>query len=142
MLRFINPKPLIVTQQLIIAADLYIQMTKLKYDIIGICNSSIDALQTIKLNAPSIVLIDLSLKGSIDGAKLGALIQKQFSIPLIYLNPGMDKQSINLAIKTNPAAILNIPYETAEMENKINYINKQLNKGSIRFKLESCLDIE
>lgn len=108
-----------VTQQLIIAADIYVQLSKLNYDGTSICNTSHDALEQIKKNRPDVVLVDLSLKGSIDGLQLGKILAKNHRVPVIYLNPGMDQETINSAAAQNPKSFINIPYEVNDLKRKI-----------------------
>ena len=115
----LRPRPLIVTQQLIIAADIYLQLSKLNCNVVGINSSSNDALEAITDQQPDVVLIDLSLKGSIDSIKLGKIVAEQYKIPVIFLNPGMDEHTINLAISQNPEAFIHIPYEINDLKKKI-----------------------
>jgi DNA-binding NtrC family response regulator len=114
-------RPLIVSQQMIIAADLYLQMGKLNYDVIGISNSSNEALATIKVHTPSVVLIDLNLKGAVDGIKLSQIVKSEFNIPVIFLNPGMDIKTIDRAFQTKPSSFMQIPYESKDLKLKIEF---------------------
>jgi AmiR/NasT family two-component response regulator len=117
-----NPRILIVSQQLIIAADIYLQLKKLNLNPIGISNGAKQALKNISSETPSVVLIDLSLKDSIDGSKLGQIVASNFQIPIIYLNPGMDRLTLKHALIAEPIAVIHAPYN-------INDINTQVLKS-------------
>ena len=117
-----RPNVLIVTQQLIIAADLYIQLTKRKIHLLGICNSSKDALAAIKEHQPDLVIIDAGLKGAIDGIQLGRLVSHNLDTPYMFLNPGLNEQRLNLAVVAGASAIVNIPLDIEKIEKQIHRI--------------------
>lgn len=75
---------LIVEDDMIIAANLSLQLTKLGYEVIGIVSRGEDAITTAKQNNPDIILMDVNLKGSIDGIDAAIAIHLQNEIPHIF----------------------------------------------------------
>lgn len=59
----------VVEDEMIIAANISHQLTELGYGVSAIMSRGEDALGYIKNNPPDIVLIDIQLKGEIDGVE-------------------------------------------------------------------------
>jgi len=72
----------IVEDEMIIAANISLQLSKLGYNISGIFSSGEEALIHIKKNKPDIILLDIQLKGKLDGIETAELMQKEYDIPL------------------------------------------------------------
>lgn len=119
------PKILIVTQQMIIAADLYLQLSKLNFDVVGISNCSEDAIASIMMYETDLILIDIGLKGSVDGITLAKMIKKDYSVPIIYLNPGVNSEVMHDAVQSEPEAFIHIPYEIHDLSRKIIHSKKR-----------------
>ncbi|MBI5914433.1 MAG: hypothetical protein HY842_03590 [Bacteroidetes bacterium] len=54
---------------MIIAADISIMLTALGYEVTGIAPRREDVLKSIESTRPDLVLIDISLKGTLDGVE-------------------------------------------------------------------------
>ena len=81
---------LIVEDDMIIAANLSLQLTKLGYEVIGIVSRGEDAISNANQNKPDIILMDVNLKGTIDGIDAAIAIHLQNEIPIIYLTANND----------------------------------------------------
>ena len=73
-----NPKILIVEDENIIALDIRSMLEDLGYLVSGIVSSGEESIQRASKIKPDLVLMDIKLKGSIDGLKAGEEIYKQF----------------------------------------------------------------
>ncbi|HCY82024.1 MAG TPA: DNA-binding response regulator, partial [Xanthomarina gelatinilytica] len=71
-----NPplKILIVEDEMIIAANISLQLTSLGYEVTGIIPRGEEALLHIKQHQPDMVLLDINLKGKIDGIETALLM--------------------------------------------------------------------
>jgi len=78
-------KIFIVEDEMIIAANISLQLSNLGYEVTGIAVRGEEAMLHIKENKPDIVLMDIQLKGNLDGIETVQLIQKEYEIPIIYL---------------------------------------------------------
>ena len=74
-------KILIVEDEMIIAANISLQLTNLEYEVIGIIPRAEEALPIIRENKPDILLLDINLNGDLDGIELAYLIQQEYKIP-------------------------------------------------------------
>ena len=112
-------KIFIVEDEMIIAANISLQLTNLGYEVTGIVPRGEEALQHIQENKPDIVLLDINLKGNIDGIETAELMQKEYSIPIIYLTANADEIHFNRAKKTNPHAFISKPFKKLDLQRAI-----------------------
>mgnify|MGYP001145625375 CR=1 FL=1 len=112
-------KILIVEDEMIIAANISLQLTTLGYEVTAIIPRGEEALLHIEQNQPDILLLDINLKGKIDGIETAELIQKRFNIPIIYLTANADDVHFNRAKSTNPYAFISKPFKKLDLERAI-----------------------
>jgi len=123
-----KPKILIVEDEMIIAADLSLQLTKLNYEVIGIQTRAEDALKTVEQNRPDLILMDINLAGEMDGIQASAQILKTSKVPVIFLTSNTDDASFQRAIETKPYAFLAKPFQKANLERGIELALKHIAK--------------
>jgi DNA-binding LytR/AlgR family response regulator len=114
-----KPRILIVEDDIIIAANISLQLTKLGYEVTGIESRGEDAIHHAKENHPEIILMDIHLKGKIDGIETALSIQRIFDIPLIYLTANSDEISFQRAKETHPFAFISKPFNKLNLERTI-----------------------
>lgn len=112
-------KILIVEDEMIIAANIALQLSSLGYEVTGIIPRGEEALNSIKQNRPDILLMDLSLKGEIDGIETVQIIQNDYKIPVIYLTANADDLNFNRAKDTNPYAFISKPFKKLDLQRAI-----------------------
>lgn len=70
---------------------------------VGLYTKSYDeAISSIKIKRPDLVLLDIKLKGEKDGIDLGETLYKTYKIPFIYVTDFADEVTFNRALRTNP----------------------------------------
>lgn len=112
-------KILIVEDEMIIAANISLQLSTLGYEVTGIIPRGEEALIHIKEQKPDIVLLDINLKGKIDGIETALLMQEDFNIPIIYLTANADDKNFNRAKTTNPYAFISKPFKKLDLQRAI-----------------------
>jgi DNA-binding LytR/AlgR family response regulator len=110
---------LIAEDDMIIAANLSMQLTKLGYEVTGIETRGEEAVVHAKVNTPDIILMDIQLKGAINGIETARKIQSYTQIPIIYLTANSDEQTFNKAKETNPYAFISKPFNKLDLERTI-----------------------
>jgi DNA-binding LytR/AlgR family response regulator len=147
-----NPatKILIIEDEMVIAANISLQLTSLGYEVTGIIPRGEEALIHIKVNKPDIVVLDINLKGEIDGIETAQLMQKDQNIPIIYLTANADDNNFNRAKATNPYAFISKPFKKLDLQRAIeltiNHIHAQnhsqkssLEQNTSPFILSNCI---
>ncbi|NDP26940.1 MAG: response regulator transcription factor [Flavobacterium sp.] len=114
-----NNTILIVEDEMIIAANISLQLTHLGYDVTGIIPRAEEVLPHLWQHVPDIILMDINLKGDLDGIEVVNLIQKEYKIPIIYLTANSDEANFNRAKATNPYAFVSKPFKKLDLQRAI-----------------------
>ena len=123
-------KILIVEDEMIIAANISLQLSNLGYEICGTVPRGEEALLHLKDQRPDIILLDIQLKGKLDGIDTAELIQKDYNIPLIYLTANADDAHFNRAKATNPYGFISKPFKKADLQRAIELtVNRVMAEG-------------
>ncbi|PRX43153.1 LytR/AlgR family response regulator transcription factor [Salegentibacter salegens] len=118
---------LIVEDEMIIAANISLQLTEMGYEVSGIIPRGEDALTHIKNNLPDIVLIDIQLKGELDGIETAHKMLKIHSnLAIIYLTANADEANFNRAKVTHPYAFISKPFKKLDLQRSIELTINQL----------------
>jgi len=120
-------KILIVEDEMIIGANISLQLSKLGYEVTGIESRGEEALRHVKQHKPHIVLMDIQLKGNLDGIETVKLMQKEINIPVIYLTANADQEHFDRAKSTNPYAFISKPFKKLDLEHAIELVIDKLN---------------
>lgn len=110
---------LIIEDEMIIAANISLQLTTLGYEVTGIIPRGEEALVHIEQQQPDIVLLDINLKGKIDGIETAKIMQQSYNIPIIYLTANADEANFNRAKATNPHAFISKPFKKLDLQRAI-----------------------
>jgi len=96
-------KILIVEDDPLIAEDLRLTVKEQHYDVTGVATTGFDAIESCQINPPDIVLMDVMLKGELDGIETALLIQEEHSaVGIIFLtawNELVEKSAHHLVLE-------------------------------------------
>lgn len=110
---------LIIEDEMIIGANISMQLSTLGYKVLGIIPRAEEVLPSIRQKLPDIVLMDINLKGDLDGVDMAHLIQKEFKIPIIFLTANSDSTNFNRAKAVNPYAFITKPFKKLDLQRAI-----------------------
>ena len=112
-------KILIVEDEMIIGANISLQLSELGYEVTGIVPRGEEALIHMKQNKPDIVLLDIQLKGELDGIETAKRMQLKSDIPIIYLTANTDEYHFARAKETSPHAFISKPFKKLDLQHAI-----------------------
>jgi DNA-binding LytR/AlgR family response regulator len=112
-------KILVVEDEMIIGAKISMQLTSLGYEVTGILPRGEEVILHAKENKPDIILLDINLKGKLDGIETALALQQQGSIPIIYLTANSDEATFNRAKSTKPYAFIAKPFKQLDLQRAI-----------------------
>lgn len=112
-------KLLIVEDDMIIGAKVSMQLTLLGYEVTGIIPRGEEAILHVQENQPDIVLLDINLKGTLDGIETAQAMQKIADIPIIYVTANTDEATFNRAKETRPYAFIAKPIKNLDLQRAI-----------------------
>jgi transcriptional regulator with GAF, ATPase, and Fis domain/CheY-like chemotaxis protein len=107
-------KVLIVEDQFLEARSLGVMVSNAGYIVDGIAKSVAQASAHIQKSRPDIVLVDIYLKGDLNGIDLARRLDQQ-SIPFIYISANSNASILEQAIATKPYGFLVKPFFEREI---------------------------
>lgn len=112
-------KILIVEDEAIVAEDIRNSLQSLGYTTFAVVSSGEEAIAKIEEDRPDLVLMDIVLKGDIDGIEAASQIHSRFNIPVVYLTAFTDKKTIERAKLTEPFGYIVKPFENRELHTTV-----------------------
>ncbi len=110
-----NIKILIVEDEVIVAEVIKENLLMLGYTVTAIAASGKQALRELALTLPDLVLMDICLKGKMDGIQASAKIWDEFKVPVIYLTANSAINTIQQAKNTAPFGYITKPFDEREL---------------------------
>ncbi len=126
-------KVFIIEDEAITALDIKRTLEKLNYEIVGIKDRGEEAIKQIEKLDPDIILMDISLKGELDGIETARLLNIRKKIPIVYLTAHSDEETIERSKSTNPYGYLLKPLNDRDL-------NSCLRMALYRFENEGKLE--
>jgi signal transduction histidine kinase len=122
---------LIVEDESIVARDLQLTLRDLGYDAFAIAKSADDALKRAAERCPDLVLMDIRIKGKLDGIETAEILRSRFGVSVIYLTAHADEATIERATKTAPYGYLLKPIKADELRGavEIGAYRQRLDRG-------------
>jgi PAS domain S-box-containing protein len=106
---------LIVEDEIIIARELEARLEGMGHGVAGIAASGQEALALAEETRPDLVLMDIVLKGDIDGIEAAAEIRRRFHLPVIFISAYADRDTLARAKITQPFAYIVKPFSEREL---------------------------
>jgi PAS domain S-box-containing protein len=114
-----NANILVVEDEGIVAMDIQNRLKNLGYDIPAIVFSGKEAIKKAEETRPDLVLMDIRLKGDVDGIEAAEQIRARFDIPVVYLTALTDEDTLQRAKVTEPYGYIMKPFEERELHSTI-----------------------
>jgi PAS domain S-box-containing protein len=131
-------KILIVEDEVITALDIKKSLEKLGFKVLSIEDTGKNAIAAIGDLKPDLVLMDIVLKGEMDGIETTEVINSRFDVPIIYLTAYSDEKTFERAKLTEPYGFIVKPAGIYEL--KCN-IENAFYKYKMEKKLEKQADL-
>lgn len=106
---------LLVEDEGIVAHDMQDALTRLGYNIVGIASEGTQAIAMARKLQPELVVMDVSLRGEVDGIQAARAIHEHSPVPIIFLTGHSDTQTLQRAVLTGPLGYLIKPFQEAEL---------------------------
>jgi PAS domain S-box-containing protein len=110
---------MVVEDEYIVAKDIQNTLTNLGYTVPAIAASGEEAIKKANEMQPDLILMDIVLKGALDGVETANEIKTQLDIPVVYLTAYADDKTLQRAKITEPYGYLIKPFEERELHSTI-----------------------
>lgn len=136
----IKKRILIVEDERIIAEEIKKRLQKLGYDVLDMISTGKKAISKAEELKPDIILMDIKLKGKINGLEAARQIKEKLDIPIIYLTSHSDDKTLEEAKLTEPSGYLIKPINERELHSVVQTslykfeIEQKLKKSEKKFR--------
>jgi len=110
---------LIVEDESIVAKDIQNSLKKLGYIVPCIVATGEKAVEEITQSRPDLVLMDIMLKGKINGIDTANTIRSNFDIPVVFLTAYTDDNTLGKAKLSEPYGYIIKPFKDKELQTTI-----------------------
>lgn len=110
---------LVVEDESIVSKDIQHSLKKLGYNVIGAASNGKRALEIFTEEMPDIVLMDIMLKGDMNGIEVAEIVKKQYNIPVIFLTAYADESTLGKAKITEPYGYIIKPFKEIDLHTAI-----------------------
>ena len=111
-----KPKILVVEDEFIVAFELKVALEGMGYTVCGMVSSGEDAIESVEREKPDCVLMDVSLKGAMDGIEAARHIRARFGIRSAFLSGYPVDEIVRRVADVRPVGIFVKPLEYGELE--------------------------
>jgi len=109
-------KILIVEDEMLIGAKIALFLAELGYEVTGLLPKAEDALPHVLEDMPDMALLDVRLKGEMDGIALAEALHSAHNLPVIFLTANTDDDTFGRAKRARPFAFLQKPFRKTELK--------------------------
>ena len=110
---------LVVEDEKIVSKDIQLSLKKLGYNVVGTADTGEMAIQEALEKKPDVVLMDIMLKGTMNGIEAAMQIRESLNIPVIYLTAYTDGSTLERAKKTEPHGYIIKPFKEVDIHTTI-----------------------
>ena len=111
----VTARIMIVEDEQITAADLEATLGDLGYSVTSLVSSGKSAIAEAAKTHPDLVLMDIRLKGKMDGIEAACEIRERFGIPVIYLTAHAEDATLERAKLAEPLGYIVKPFKENEL---------------------------
>jgi PAS domain S-box-containing protein len=106
---------LLVEDEAIVARDLTERLQGLGYHVLGTAATGKEALALAEATRPSLVFMDITIQGPIDGVETAKRMSSRMDVPIVFVTAHMDTGTIQRAKQAGPYGYLIKPLEEKEI---------------------------
>ncbi|HEY4366829.1 MAG TPA: diguanylate cyclase [Steroidobacteraceae bacterium] len=106
---------LLVEDEGIVAQYLEDVIVHFGYRVVGVASEGVQAVCMAQELEPQLIVMDVGLRGDIDGIQAAQMIQERSHVPVIFLTAHRDEQTLKRAVSTGPLGYLVKPFQEVEL---------------------------
>ncbi|WP_234703836.1 response regulator [Rhodospirillum centenum] len=107
---------MIVEDDALVALGIRMTLQDLGYDVVGIAASEPEAVDLAAAARPSLALMDIRLRGVVDGIDTARRLRSEYNIRSIYLSAYTDENTMTRVAQTYPVGFVQKPYSAPQLK--------------------------
>ena len=108
-------KIIIIEDEALIAIEIESTLSLLGYQVVGKAMNGDKALDLFANNPCDLIMLDISIKGSLTGIDLAKVIRKKYDVPFIFLTSFSDKSTLDMVKETMPYGYIVKPFNEKDL---------------------------
>lgn len=110
-----KPHVLVIEDEILVARELEARLTAMGYVVDGIAGQAREGIELVAEKHPDLVLMDIVLRGEMDGITAAREIRARFDVPAIYVTAYCDEKTLERAKDTEPYGFIIKPFSKSEL---------------------------
>ncbi len=94
-------------------------LTEQGYTVVDVVSSGREAISLAEENPPDLALMDIRIKGDMDGTEVARILRSRFNVPVIYLTAHSDDATLDRAKLSQPLGYITKPFQESELHASI-----------------------
>jgi CheY-like chemotaxis protein len=107
---------LVAEDETIVALDIKSCLEDLGYEVLGVTDRADEALKLAAAARPDLVLMDIRLKGEMDGIAAAEQIRRRWGIPIVFLTAFSEENTLQRAKAAEPLGYIIKPFDDRELQ--------------------------
>jgi CheY-like chemotaxis protein len=110
---------LIVEDDALVALNIEGKLRELGYGVPAVCDTGPEAIAKAASLRPDLVLMDIRLRGELDGIQAAAEISRRHGIPVVYLTAFSDDETLQRAKVAEPFGYITKPFRIGDLHSLV-----------------------
>ena len=131
---------MIVEDEALVSADLKATLEELGNHVCSVVRYGEKVREEVEKHHPDLIMMDIRLKGEMDGIQAAALVRKQYDIPILFLTAYADEVTLKRALQADPFAYLKKPIRLDELRTNLELtlyksnMERKLKESELRYR--------
>lgn len=114
-----TPSILIVEDEVIVAEDVRRRLEEMGYIVSGVVARGDQAVAQVRRSHPDLILMDIGLKGTVDGIEAAKMVLDEEDIPIVFASAYSDDATLRRAKTIDPFGFVLKPFDERELRTAI-----------------------
>jgi CheY-like chemotaxis protein len=114
-----RPRALIIEDEGLIAEELKERLLRLGFSVIAAVDSAEEGVAIATRECPNLVLMDIRLRGEMDGVQAAKEIRRRVDVPIVYITAYSDQITVEHAKQTEHDGFILKPFLRTELRTTI-----------------------
>jgi len=107
---------LLVEDELIVAAELAERLRNVGHEVVAVSSTGAAAVASAAKHHPDVVLMDIRLKGNMDGIEAARKIRASWGTPIVFTTAHADDATLQAAKEVKPLGLVMKPFADGQLE--------------------------
>ena len=112
-------KVIIVEDEVLVGADLKATMEEMGHKVCSVVRYGEQVLEEVETHKPDLLMMDIRLRGEMDGIQAAALLKEKYDIPILFLTAFADEVTLKRSLQADPFGYLKKPIRMDELRTNL-----------------------